>query len=182
MIRKTSTILVTLTIMALLTACGTAQTATPATSTSTFVMSATGTATAESTSEIPVTGETATATPEVNASPATTVQTPAPMGQKLESEAQWEAVALELAQAAGFTTVESELYQLPSNTSWDSTLAYYQAQAAAAGWGDAPAQTNEIAGGHSAIWNVTIDGTTHYFVVAQLDSAEGSFTVNLFGH
>jgi hypothetical protein len=181
MIRKTSTILVALTIIALLTACGTAQTATPATSTNT-VVSATGTATAESTSEIPVTGETATATPEVNASPSTAVQTPAPMGQKLETEAQWEVVALELAQAAGFTTVESEIYQLPDNTTWESTLAYYQAQAAAAGWGDAPAQTNEIAGGHSAVWNVTIDGTTHYFVVAQLDSTEGSFTVNLSGH
>jgi|SRR5687767_1177460 hypothetical protein len=180
MIRKTSTILVALTVMALLTACAPAQTATPVTSTNTVVVSATGTETPAATSEIPVTGE--TATPDINASPSSGVQTPAPMGQKLESQAQWDVVALELAQAAGFTTVESELYQLPSNTSWDSTLAYYQAQAAAAGWGDAPAQTNEIAGGHSAVWNVTIDGTTHYFVVAQLDSAEGSFTVNLFGH
>jgi hypothetical protein len=180
MIRKNLTILVALTIMALITACAPAQTATPAPSTNTVVVSATGTETAAATSEIPVTGE--TATPEVNASPSTAPQTPTPMGQKLESQAQWDAVALEVAQAAGFSTFESELYQLPDNTSWESTLAYYQAQAAAAGWGDAPTQTNEIAGGHSAVWSVTMDGTTHYFVVAQLDSAEGSFTINVSGH
>jgi hypothetical protein len=180
MIRKNLTILVALTIMALITACAPAQTATPATSTNTVVMSATGTATAAATSEIPVTGE--TATPEVNASPSTGLQTPTPMGQKIESQTQWDVVALEAAQAAGFSTFESEIYELPDNTSWESTLAYYQAQAAAAGWGDAPTQTNEIAGGHSAVWSVTMDGTTHYFVVAQLDSAEGSFTINVSGH
>jgi hypothetical protein len=177
MIRKISTILVALTVMALITACGPVQTATPITSTNTVVVE-----TIAATSEIPVTGETATSTPEVNASPSMGIQPPAPMGQKLESQAQWDIVALQMAQAAGFSTFESELYQLPDNTSWDSTLAYYQAQATAAGWGDAPAQTNQIAGGHSAVWSVTIDGTTHYFVVAQLDSAEGSFTINVSGH
>lgn len=181
MIRKISTILVALTVMALITACGPAQTTTPVISTNTVVMSATGTETAAATSEIPVTGETATTTPEANASPSTGMQTPAPMGQKLQSQAQWDIVALQMAQAAGFSTFESELYQLPNNTTWESTLAYYQAQAAAAGWGDAPIQTNAIAGGNSAVWSVTTDGTTHYFVVAQLDSAEGSFTINVSG-
>jgi hypothetical protein len=177
MIRKISTILVSLTVMALITACGPVQTATPVTSTNTVVVE-----TITATSEIPITGETATSTPEVNASPSMGIQPPPPMGQKLESQAQWDIVALQIAQAAGFSTFESELYQLPDNTSWESTLAYYQAQSTAAGWGDAPTQTNEIAGGHSAVWSVTMDGTTNYFVVAQLDSAEGSFTINIFGH
>src|SRR5215207_9520121 len=122
MIRKISTILVMLAIMALMTACGSVQTATPATATQTAVVSATGTGTPEATAQIPVTGETATTTPDVSASPATGMQTPAPIGDKIESEAQWDLVAQEVAQAAGFSTFDSEVYQLPANTSWDSTL------------------------------------------------------------
>src|SRR5690349_12259706 len=110
MIRKISTILATLAIMALISACGPAQTATPVTSTNTAVAVATGTQTGtpEATSEIPVTGETATTTPSAAA-----MQTPEPMGQKVEVQTQWEVVAQEVAQAAGFSTFDTEVYQLP---------------------------------------------------------------------
>jgi hypothetical protein len=105
---------------------------------------------------------------------------PTPMGDKLEHQVQWDAVVLQIAQAVGITNFDYDLYKLPANTTWDSTLAYYQDKAATAGWGDAPTQTNEIAGGHYAVWSMTTNGKTSYFVVAQMDTSDGSFTLNIF--
>jgi len=107
---------------------------------------------------------------------------PAPMGTSVKHQAQWDAIALQVVHAVGFSTFAYDLYQLPANTSWDSTLANYKTQATAAGWGNAPAQTKEIAGGHYAVWTATdVNGLTNYFVVAQMDSSDGTFTLNIFG-
>jgi hypothetical protein len=95
---------------------------------------------------------------------------------------QWDAIALQIVQSVGFSTFNYDLYKLPANTAWEDTLAYYKTQAAAAGWGDAPSQTNEMAGGHYAVWSVTnSDGTTNYYVVAQMNTSDGAYTLNIFG-
>lgn len=107
---------------------------------------------------------------------------PAPMGDNLKHEAKWDALALQVVQSVGFSTFVYDLYQLPANTTWDDTLAYYKTQAATAGWGNAPSQTNEIAGGHYAVWSMDgSNGLTNYFIVAQIDSADGTYTLNIFG-
>ena len=107
---------------------------------------------------------------------------PTPMGDPLEHQAQWDAIAVQVAQSVGFSTFDYDIFQLPANTAWDATLAYYETEAAAAGWGDAPSQTDEMAVGHFAVWSVTgADGTTKYFVVAQVDAPDGTYTLNLFG-
>jgi len=134
---------------------------------------------------VPVTGSNGTA------DPATTQPTdaamgkmskPAPMGALLKHQKQWDAIALQVVQAVGFSTFTYDLYQLPANTTWDSTLAYYKTVATAAGWGDAPSQTNEIAGGHYAVWTATgSNGPTNYFIVAQMDTSDGAFTLNISG-
>ena len=87
-----------------------------------------------------------------------------------------------MAQTVGVNTFDYDLFQLPANTSWEDTLAYYETEAAAAGWGDAPSQTNEMALGHYAMWSVVgSDGKTNHFVVAQVDAPDGTYTLNLFG-
>ena len=110
-----------------------------------------------------------------------TVTTPTPMGDKVEHEAQWDAIASSVAGLVGFTTFTYDLYKLPANSAWQDTLAYYDAQAAAAGWGSFHNQTGEIPGGHFAVWKIVNGGTTSYFVVVQVDSPQGSFTLNIFG-
>jgi hypothetical protein len=66
---------------------------------------------------------------------------------------------------------------------WENTLTYYETQAAVAGWGDAPSQTNEFAGGNYAVWSVTgSNGSTNYFIVAQMDTSDGVYTINIFGN
>ena len=108
---------------------------------------------------------------------------PTPLGDKLVHQAQWDALALQVVQSVGFTTFDYDLYQLPVNTTWEDTLAFYTTEAALAGWGDAPNQTNEMAFGHYAVWSVTgSDGTTNYFIVAQVDTSDGSYTLNIFGN
>jgi hypothetical protein len=107
---------------------------------------------------------------------------PAPLGDQLKHQIQWDAIALQVVQSVGFSTFTYDLYQLPANTTWDSTLAYYTTEAATADWGDAPGQTNEIAGGHYAVWTAAdSNGSTNYFIVAQMDTSDGSFTLNIFG-
>ena len=107
---------------------------------------------------------------------------PVHMGNKLIHQAQWDALALQIVQSVGFTTFDYDLYQLPVNTTWEDTVAFYTTEAATAGWGDAPSQTNEMEFGNYAVWNVTrSDGTTNYFIVAQVDTADGSYTLNIFG-
>lgn len=107
---------------------------------------------------------------------------PAPMGDVLKHQTQWDAIALQVVQSVGFSTFNYDLYQLPANTTWEDTLAYYKTEAATAGWGDAPSQTNEMAGGHYAVWNVTnSDGTTNYYIVAQMASSDGTYTLNIVG-
>jgi hypothetical protein len=107
---------------------------------------------------------------------------PTPMGDLLGHQAQWDALALQVAQTVGFSTFDYDLFQLPANTSWEDTLAYYETEAAAAGWGDAPSQTNEMSIGHLAVWSATgADGKTKYFVVAQVDAPNGTYNLNLFG-
>jgi len=145
---------------------------------------------------IPVTGgETATAATTDTVQPttdaATTVQPTGnptmeivltPMGDQLEHQAQWDAIALQVAEQVGFSTFDYDIFQLPANTTWEDTLAYYEVQAAAAGWGDAPTETNEMDFGHYAVWSMTgADGTTHYFVVAQVDTPAGIYTLNITG-
>ena len=136
---------------------------------------------AELQSGIPVTSASATlsSTTDTLTSTPETMELPTPMGDKLEHQAQWDVVVLQIAQAVGFTNFDYDLYKLPANTTWESTLAYYQDQAATAGWGDVPTQTNEIAGGHYAVWSVTVNGKTDYFVVAQMDTPQGNFTLNI---
>ena len=127
---------------------------------------------------IPVTGGTVVPT-------ASTVDTskPAPLGNQLEHQMQWDLIAQQVVQSVGLNTFDYDLYQLPANSAWDDTLAYYQTEAAAAGWGDAPSQTNEMAGGHYAVWTMTgSDGTTNYFIVAQVDTPEGIYTLNITGN
>ena len=111
------------------------------------------------------------------------ISRPAPLGDQLEHQAQWDLIAQQVVQSVGLNTFDYDLYQLPANSAWDDTLAYYTTEAAAAGWGDAPSQTNEMASGHYAVWSVTgSDGTTNYFIVAQVDTPEGIFTLNIIGN
>ena len=135
---------------------------------------------------VPVTGGEGTAVPVTSQPTDSTVgniSTPAPMGDQLEHQVQWDVIAQQVVQSVGFSTFDYDLYQLPANTSWEDTLAHYKTEAATAGWGDAPSQTNEMAGGHYAVWSVTnADGTTNYFVVAQVDTSEGTFTLNILGN
>lgn len=136
---------------------------------------------------IPVTGSEATLTPVTTSQPTNDstmgeLATPTPMGDPLEHQAQWDAIALQVAQTVGFNTFDYDLFRLPANTSWEDTLAYYETEAAVAGWGNAPSQTNEMALGHYAVWSVIgSDGQTKYFVVAQVDAPDGTYTLNLFG-
>lgn len=135
---------------------------------------------AEMLAGIPVTGGQGTVVPT-----ASTLDTssPAPLGDQLEHQAQWDLIAQQVVQSVGVSTFTYDLYQLPANSAWDDTLAYYKTEAAAAGWGDAPIQTNEMAGGHYAAWSVTgSDGTTNYFIVAQVDAPTGTFTLNIIGN
>jgi hypothetical protein len=128
-------------------------------------------------------GETAVAaTPQpTDATPSMTK--PTPMGDLLEHQVQWDAIAQQVVQSVGVSTFTYDLYQLPANSAWDDTVAYYKTEAAVAGWGDAPSQTNEMAGGHYAVWSVTgSDGTTNYFIVAQVDAPNGIFTLNIIGN
>ena len=136
---------------------------------------------------VPVTGGEGTVVPSTSESTDPTMgnmSKPTPMGDQLEHQAQWDVIANQVVQSVGFSTFKYDLFQLPANTSWEDTLAYYTTQAAAAGWGDAPSQMNELAVGHYAVWSVTgSDGTTNYFVVAQADAAAGTtYTLNIFGN
>lgn len=107
---------------------------------------------------------------------------PTPMGDQLEHQAQWDLIAQQVVQSVGFSTFDYDLFKLPANTTWEDTLAYYKTQAATAGWGEAPSQTNEMAGGHYAVWSATsTDGTTNYLVVAQVDTSDGTYTLNIIG-
>lgn len=132
---------------------------------------------------IPVTGGEGTAVAATaTASVLGDMSKPTPLGEKLVHQAQWDALALQVVESVGFSTFEYDLYQLPVNTTWEDTLAYYTTEAAIAGWGDAPNQTNEMAFGHFAVWSVTgSDSTTKYFIVAQVDTPDGSYTLNIFG-
>jgi len=134
---------------------------------------------------IPVTGVEGTVVPATSESIDSTMGNmpkPSPMGDNLKHQTQWDAIALQVVQSVGFSTFNYDLYQLPANTTWEDTLAYYKTQAAAAGWGDAPSQINEMAGGHYAVWSVTSsDGTTNYYVVAQMATSDGAYTLNIFG-
>ncbi len=108
---------------------------------------------------------------------------PTPMGDQLKHQIQWDAIALQVVQSVGFSTFNYDLYKLPANTAWEDTLAYYKTQAAATGWGEAPSQTNEMAGGHYAVWNVTnSDETTNYYILAQMTTSDGIYTLNIFGN
>lgn len=134
---------------------------------------------------VPVTGGEGTVVPATSESIDSTmgnIPKPSPMGDELKHQIQWDAIALQIVQSVGFSTFNYDLYQLPANTAWDSTLTYYKTEAAAAGWGDAPSQINEMAGGHYAVWSVTnSDGTTNYYIIAQMDTSEGIYTLNIFG-
>jgi hypothetical protein len=110
-----------------------------------------------------------------------TVKTPTPMGDKVQHQAQWDSIASSVAGLVGFSAFNYDLYKLPDNTAWQDTLAYYDAQAASAGWGTIHNQTGEIPGGYFAVWTIVNGGTTSYFVVVQVDNPEGSFTLNIFG-
>ena len=134
---------------------------------------------------VPVTGGEGTAAPAPQATDSTlgNMSKPTPMGDKLEHQPQWDIVAFQVVQSVGFSTFNYDLFQLPAGTAWEDTLAYYETEAATAGWGDAPSQTNEMAGGHYAVWSVTgADGTTNYFIVAQVDTPDSAYTLNIFGN
>lgn len=152
---------------------------------STVLIAKAQTVAAEFTAGVPVTGAEATVVP-ATAMPTDDMMgnmtKPSPMGDNLKHQTQWDAIALQVVQSVGFSTFAYDLYQLPANTAWDDTLAYYTTQAAAAGWGDAPSQTDETAGGHYAVWSVTdSNGLTSYFIVAQIDTSDGVYSLNIFG-
>ncbi len=133
---------------------------------------------------IPVTSGEETAIPAIPQPTDTALDTskPTPMGDPLEHQLQWDVIAQQVVKSVGFSTFTYDVFQLPANAAWEDTLAYYEIQAAAAGWGDAPSQTNEMAGGHYAVWSVTrTDGTTTYFVVAQVDTSDSTLTLNILG-
>lgn len=136
---------------------------------------------------IPVTGAESTVVPATAVATDAAMEEmskPSPMGDNLRHQAKWDAIALQVVQSVGFSTFAYDLYQLPANTAWDDTLAHYNTKAAVAGWGDASSQTNEFAGGHYAVWSIMDDGTnglTNYFVVAQVDTADGIYTLNIIG-
>jgi hypothetical protein len=134
---------------------------------------------------VPVTGARATA------APTTThpidpnmgkLSQPTPMGTLVDHQTQWDAFAAQIVKAVGLNNFTYELYQLPAQTSWEDILAYYTTEAATAGWGDAPSETNEMSGGNYAVWSVTgSDGTVHYFIVARGDATDNTLTLNIFG-
>jgi hypothetical protein len=123
---------------------------------------------------------TSTTQPSTSTTPGT-LTAPTPMGEKVEHQAQWDSIANSVAELVGFTSLTYDLYKLPANTTWQDTLAYYDAQAAAAGWGATHNQTGEIPRGNYAVWKIDNGGTTSYFVVVQVDNPQGSFTLNIFG-
>ena len=83
---------------------------------------------------IPVTGGEGTAVPATaTASVLGELSKPTPLGGKLVHQAQWDALALQVVESVGFSTFEYDLYQLPVNTAWEDTLAYYTTEAAAVG-------------------------------------------------
>jgi hypothetical protein len=128
---------------------------------------------------VPVTGAQATVVPTAST---LEIARPTPLGDLLEHQAQWDLIAQQVVQSVGLSTFDYDLYQLPANSAWEATLAHYQSEAAAAGWGAAPSQTSEMAGGHYAVWSVTgSDGAPHYFIVAQVDTADGVYTLNILG-
>lgn len=135
---------------------------------------------------VPVTGGEATMVPARSQSTDPlmgNMTEPAPMGNQLEHQMQWDAAALQVAQSVGLGTFNYDVFQLPADSAWEETLAYYTTQAASAGWGDAASQTSEMANGHYAVWSVTgTDGTTNTFIVAQLDTPDGPYTLNIFGN
>jgi hypothetical protein len=135
---------------------------------------------------VPVTGSDATVVPStvLPPDPTTTanLSKPTPMGTQVDHQTQWDSIAAQVTQKVGFSNFNYDLYQLPANTSWDDTLAYYTTEAAAAGWGDAPSQTSEMAGEHYAVWSVTgSDGTMNYFIVARGEANDNTLTLNIFG-
>jgi hypothetical protein len=134
---------------------------------------------------VPVTGAEATVTPATTQTIVPTMESlakPTPMGTIVEHQTQWDAFANQVVEAVGFSNFNYDLYQLPAQTSWEDILAYYTTAAAAAGWGDAPVQTSEMAGEHYAVWNMTgSDGTTNYFIVARGESNDNTLTLNIFG-
>ena len=145
-------------------------------------------ASAEIQSAVPAIAGTATSVIATLVSPTTPLATsasmpaaPMPRGDKLQHQTQWDTIANSVAKLVGFTTFSYDLYKLPANTTWADTLAYYDTQAAAAGWGATHTQVGEIPDGHFAIWKMITGGTTSNFVVAQMDTTEGSFTLNLLG-
>jgi len=135
---------------------------------------------------VPVTGGEETVVPATSqpTEPAMgNLSRPTPMGNPLKHQMQWDAIALQVTQSVGISTFNYDVFQLPANTAWEDTLAYYKTRAAADSWGDAPSQTNEMAGGHYAVWSVTgSDGTMNYFIVAQVDNPDGPYTLNIFGN
>jgi hypothetical protein len=110
-----------------------------------------------------------------------TVTTPTPLGDMVQHQAQWDSIASSVAGLVGFTNFTYDLFVLPANTAWQDTLAYYDAQAAAAGWGATHNQTGVIPNGYFSVWTTVNGGKTSYFVVVQVDNPEGSFTLNMFG-
>jgi len=133
----------------------------------------------------PVTGGDGTVIPVAALLPDTTVRKtvkPIPMGVQLKRQTQWDAIALQVVKSVGFSTFAYDVFQLRVNARWEDTLAYYKTQAATAGWGDAPSQINVIAVGNYAEWSVTgSNGPTNYFAIAQIDTSNGRYTLNIFG-
>jgi hypothetical protein len=134
---------------------------------------------------VPVTGGKATVAPTTTHPIDPTMgklSKPTPMGTLVEHQTQWDTFAAQVVESVDFSNFNYDLYQLPAQTSWEDILAYYTTEAAAAGWGDAPSQTNEMAGGHYAVWSVTgSDGTMHYFIVARGEADDNTLTLNIFG-
>jgi len=119
--------------------------------------------------------------------PAAAKPTPQPQAgsKKIDSQAQWDKISGDVAKAVGFVNYSYEAYELPADTKWADTLAYYDGQAANAGWGSTHGQVGDLDGGHFGVWKVTDGSSTAFFVLFQINSTDGktpTYTLALLGN
>lgn len=180
MIRKFFCILATLAIISLMAACGPAQ----STNVPQEIDDTAGTTTKETEPVIPSIDSTATSVVPNGVAASSTPETaglPMPWGDVVPHSADTDKLVNELTSLMGLPASTYEVYQLPDSTPWEDTLAYYDTQAAAAGWGDTHKRVGEFFGGNYAFWTTGTGTTAQYFVVLQVDNTDqGSITLNIF--
>lgn len=103
-----------------------------------------------------------------------------------EKKADWDKIAADVSKAVGFTKYEYDAWELPAETKWADTLAYYDGVAASNGWGATHGQVADIDGGHYGVWKVAdASGATAFLVIFQINSADGkvpTYTLAIIGN